>query len=198
MNMSVARMPVFLPKRLPHRFFCTTKSRAAISAIVFVFILSIGFVFFVYPQKQNLAQLMEEVTATEQEVRTKQNTVIQQQQLLERQQQLQQVLNAFYITKPDYLVTTQLITQIEQWSKQQGLQLQKVTLGELKQQEHLIIQPVNLRFIGTYFQLMSLFQYLGESYAVIDIVDFTMQKQMAQVSSHVSLTLKLHIVILTG
>jgi Tfp pilus assembly protein PilO len=194
--MLVTRIFAYLPKRLPYRFFSTIKYRIGIGLIVFVSIVSVSFVFLIYPQKQNLAQLVSETASLENTIRTKHNTAIQQQKLLQLRHRLHQVLSDFYITEPEYLITTRLITQIEQWSKQQDLQLKKIIWGQLKQQEELTIQPVNLNFTGTYHQLMSLFQYLGERFAVIDIVGFTMQKKMVPISSHILLELQLHIVIL--
>ena len=192
----MTRWHEYSPQWLPHRFFRTAKYRMVIGLIVFVFIATAGFIFFIYPQKGYLGQLIQKVTVTEKEIRTKRSTAIQQQKLLTLQQHLQQTLTAFYIAKPDYLVTTQMITQIEQWSKQQGLQLNNVGLGELKSETHLILQPVNIDFTGTYKQFMSLFQFLGEHYAALDMVEFTMQKQNRNVDTYLSLKLKLHIVIL--
>ena len=194
--MLVDRMSAYFPRRLPYRFFNTTQKQLGISLIVFIFILSTSFVLLIYPQRQDLAQLELNKAVLDNNIRTKKNTAIQQQKLLKLQQHLQQVLRDFYRAEPEYLVTTQLITQIELWSKQQDIQLKKVIWGKLEQEEYFSLQSVKLNFTGSYFQLISLFQYLGESYALLDIVEFTMQKGTGQINSQVSLELLVHIVIL--
>jgi Tfp pilus assembly protein PilO len=195
------RVHLTIPLHLPYVVFSHAKYRALSSLIVFLVLIVAGTLLLVYPNLQNTSDLKEQISKTKQDIKTRKKHLIQQTKLLELQQHLKRVLMPFVINEPDYLVTTNLITQIENWSKQNNLLLNKVVWGQLKQNDEQKTQAVSLYFTGTYQQLINLFEYIGQYYGLVAISEFNMHSDSNSNSGNntaaqISLDLNLDIVML--
>jgi len=195
------RIHFTIPLHLPYVTFSRVKYRVLASLIIFLTVLVIGALLFIYPNLQYASELSDEITKTQDHIKAKKNLLAQQDKLLELQQHLKRVLTPFVIKQPDYLVTTNLITEVENWSKQHNLQLNKVTWGQLKQDKDLKTQAVSLSFSGTYQQLINLFEFVGQYYGFVVISEFKIHSDNSSESnnekvSKILLELNLDIVML--
>jgi Tfp pilus assembly protein PilO len=195
------RVHLTIPLHLPYVVFSHAKYRALSSLIVFLVLIVAGTLLLVYPNLQHASDLKEQISKTKQDIKARKNLLIQQTKLLELQQHLKRVLMPFVINEPDYLVTTNLITQIENWSKQHNLLLNKVVWGQLKQDDDKKTQAVSLYFTGTYQQLINLFEYIGQYYGLVAISEFNIHSDSNSYKGNntveqISLDLNLDIVML--
>lgn len=195
------RVHFTIPLHLPYVVFSNIKYTLLASLGVFLLVLVIGMLLFIYPNLQNSSELDYAITKIQNDVRTNKNLLRQQDELLQLQQHLKRVLVPFVLNQPDYLVTTNLITEIEIWSKQHNLQLKKVVWGQLKKDKDLKTQAVNLYFTGTYQQLIKLFEYIGQYYGFVAISEFKLDSDSNSSTqkygiSEISLDLNLDIVML--
>jgi Tfp pilus assembly protein PilO len=204
-----------LQKRVPYWLFSTFKYRFLLSFSSFIIVVIVVFLIVIRPKQQHLAQLQFKAESGLQQLQRKQHTQRVSIKQLDLHQKLKEMLTPFYSVKPDYLVATSLVNELEIWSERNNIVLRKVTWGELIESENITIQPVSLDLSGRYSEIIHLFQFISTHYGYLDIVKFEIQQnrilqvtnvnaadmkipppQGTRLSTPLSLTLELHVYML--